>query len=132
MVLWTFAVPVAAIRVTFTEERGWYGGTDIAGTAGHLPLLEQFAAFAAGYTAENVFDCHAHDKAAHDDHGQIAALLLDKIPHQKHRALIDRANNRARVILENHRGNVLMLVDRLAECGHVDRSEFLSLMYAKA
>jgi hypothetical protein len=78
VVLWTFAVPVAAIRVTFTEERGWYGGTDIAGTAGHLPLLEQFAAFAAGYTAENVFDCHAHDKAAHDDHGQIAALLLDK------------------------------------------------------
>jgi hypothetical protein len=132
VVAWTFAVPVVAIRVVFTEEKGWHGGTDyVVGSADHLPLVEQVAVLEAGYAAERVFDCPAHEQAAAEDRRMVLSLL-NELSEEQGKAFRDDGYNRARAILENHSGNVRMLVDRLVECGHVDRSEFLSLMYAKA
>ena len=61
-------------RVFYDDAKGWRGDTQIA-DAGHLSLIEQIAVCAAGYTAEEVFQCPAHERAADDDNGKIYLLL---------------------------------------------------------
>jgi hypothetical protein len=124
-------MPVLAVRVTFSEEKGWHGGTDtLKGSADHLqhgsgPILR------AGKIAEEFFDCPAHQKAwLGGFFGEISALLdRNGIRHERDLWLrIAEADERARAILQSHRDKALKLIDRLVECGRVERPEFLRLM----
>jgi hypothetical protein len=110
----------------YDDAKGWKGETKID-DAGHLSLPEQIAISAAGYTAEQVFECRAHEQAAFDDHAKIYLLLKDKgISERDHPARIAEGNRIAREHLEAHWGKANALAERLAECGHVDdASEFL-------
>jgi hypothetical protein len=82
---------------------------------------------AAGYTAEKVFRCPAHEQAVYDDNPKIYRLLMDKgIAEADHPPRIAEGNAIARAYLEAHSGKVIALAEHLAECGHVDdASEFL-------
>jgi hypothetical protein len=130
-VAFSFNLPVLAVRVTFSEEKGWHGGTDTPkGSAYHLHYMDQVTILRAGKTAEEFFDCPAHQKAWLGDFGEISALLdRNGIRHERDLWLrIAEADERARAILQNHRDKALKLIDRLVECGRVDRPEFLRLM----
>jgi hypothetical protein len=123
---WALGLRVTVSRVFYDDAKGWKGETKID-DAGHLSLPEQIAISAAGYTAEQVFECRAHEQAAFDDHAKIYLLLKDKgISEQDHPARIAEGNRIAREHLEAHWGKANALAERLAECGHVDdASEFL-------
>ena len=126
---WSFGLFVVAVRVVFNEEKGWHGGTDIAGSTDHLPLVEKIAGFAAGKTAEKIFNCPAHETAWLKDFGEIAALLkANGISQEELWPRIADAGATVRAILETHRDKVLKLTARLVERGHVDAAEFLRLM----
>ena len=123
----SFEVPVVAVRVTFSEEKGWHGGTDRPeGAEDHLPYTDQVTILRAGKTAEEFFDCPAHEYAWCDDLGKIAVLLnANGVPEHEHWALINEARERARPILETYRDKALKVIDRLVECGRVEGSEFV-------
>jgi len=129
-VLHSFRVSVVAVRVNFTEEKGWHGGTDVMpGSTDHLPYMDQAANWAAGRAAEEVFTCPAHRLAWLDDLGQIDALLkANEIPEDERWPQIEEAITRARTILEPHRDKALKLIDLLVEHSRVDGPEFARLM----
>jgi hypothetical protein len=116
-------------RVFYDDVKGWQGGTDIA-DAGHLLLPERIAICAAGYTAEQVFECRAHEQAALCDHAKIYLLLKAAgILERDHPARIVECNSVARARLEAHKSKAIALAEYLAERGHVeDASEFLQAM----
>ena len=130
VVAFWFNVPVEAAYVTFSEEKGWHGGTDTPhGSAGHLDYMDQVTILVAGKAAEDFFDCRAHETAWRDDLGQSAVLLDAKgIPEGEHWTRITEACERAQSILATHHDKVLNLIDLLAEDGRVERLEFLRLM----
>ena len=131
VVAWSFDLTVTAVRVAFTEEKGWHGSTETGGSDDHLPLIDRAAVWAAGYTAENVFDCPAHQTAERADLGQIATLFVAHgIPEQEHPALRAKANKCAEAILKTHKDKIFKLTERLVERGRVDRPEVLDLMQA--
>jgi hypothetical protein len=126
-VAFSFSLPVIAVWVSYNEVRGWRGGTDTP--SDHLHYKDRVAILIAGKAAEEVFNCPAHETGWLHDLGQIAVLLnANGIPEDEHWALITEARERARAILESHRDSALKLIDRLVECGRVDRPEFLRLM----
>jgi ATP-dependent Zn protease len=126
----SFGVPVQAIWVAFTEEKGWHGGTDHAqGSVEHLHYMDQATILMAGKTAEELFGCPAHETAWRKDLGQISVLLnANRIPEDEHWVRISEARERALSILETSRNKALKLIDRLVECGRVERPEFVRLM----
>ena len=130
VVAWSFALPVEEIYVVFDDLKGWFGGTDIsAGSDSKLSLNDQITNLAAGKTGEEVFACSAHEKSWLQDLGRVYKLLCgNNIPEEEHWSRIKVACDRASPILETHRHKVLKLIDRLAERGRVERSEFLQLM----
>lgn len=130
VVAWSFALPVEEIYVVFDDLKGWYGGTNIAvGSDFELCLIDRITNLAAGKTGEEVLGCPAHEKAWLKDLGRIYELLrTNNIPEEEHWSQIELACDRARPILEIHRHKVLKVIDRLADCGRVPRSEFLRLM----
>ncbi len=133
VVAWSLGLNVTSVRIVFSKESGWHGGTDRAGSDDHLRLIDRAAVWAAGYVAEIVFDCPAHETAGRFDLGQIATLFKDQgILEQEHQALRAEANKCAEVILETHKDKVSKLIERLVERGSVDRPEFLDLMQAVA
>jgi hypothetical protein len=123
---WALGLRVTVSRVFYDDAKDWKGETKID-DAGHLSLPEQIAICAAGYTAEWFFQCPTHDRASDGDNEKIYLLLKAAgISEQDHPARIDDGNTVARHHLEAHRGKVIALAERLAECGHVDdASEFL-------
>jgi hypothetical protein len=122
-------IPIEAIHVTFTEEKGWYGYNESKESDCHLPFTDRITILIAGKTAEEVFERPAHDKAWGDDAGKIALLLLNnEIPETEHCTQINNAKERARPILESQRQKVLDLTDWLFRHGNIYRSEFLRLM----
>jgi len=131
VVAWSFGVHVLAVYVSFSVAKGWQGGTDyIDGSSLHY--MDQVTNFAAGRAGEEVFGCLAHYGAWLADLAEISALLSNNgIPEDKHWARVTEARERARFILESHRGRALKLVDRLAEAGYVGNPEFLQLMLGK-
>jgi hypothetical protein len=118
------------VRVTFSEAKGWHGGTDLPlGSTDHLDVVDQLAIWTAGKDAEDVLKCPAHEMAWRADLGQIAALLGRKgIPEGQHWPLITEARERARAILVTNTETALRLTERLFECGRIERDEFLRLM----
>ena len=60
VVAWSFGLPVHSIRVTYSDAKGWHGGTD-TDKPDHLSLVEQIAICAAGGIAEETFDCPTHE-----------------------------------------------------------------------
>jgi hypothetical protein len=72
----SFGVPVLAVHVDFTEQKGWSGCTDRPpGSTDHLDPIDQVAILIAGDVAEKVFDCHAHEDASYFDHGEICSAI---------------------------------------------------------
>jgi hypothetical protein len=133
VVLFSFSVPVAAVRVAFNEEVGWHGGTDLPnGSDDHLHYMDRITILRAGKTAEEFFDCPAHEKAWLRDFGEISTLLdRNEILHELW-SRIDLADARVRVILEQHRDKALKLINRLVEYGRVNAAEFSRLMNGEA
>jgi ATP-dependent Zn protease len=126
----SFHLPVQVVRVEFTDERGWHGGTDVpSGAADHLDTMDQVVIWVAGRAAEKIFVCPAHESAWLHDIGQIS-VVLDRVgvAPEKHWAKIDEATKRARLILQVNRNKVLRLIQRLAHRPRIDRDEFLQLM----
>jgi ATP-dependent Zn protease len=123
-------VPVTTVRVSYNTVRGWHGGTDYPeGSTDRLLYMDRVTILVAGKTAEKVFNCQAHEGAWRHDLGQIAVLLnANEILEDRHWTRITEACERARRILEDHRDKALELIDRLVECGRVERPEFLQLM----
>ena len=127
VVAFSLSVPVVAVRVSYSEVPGWHGGTDTL--TDHLDYMDRVTILMAGRAAEEVFSCPAHETAWLHDLGQIAALLrANGVPEEAHPSLIIEGDERARAILERHRDKVHKLIDRLVECGRVERPEFLRLM----
>jgi hypothetical protein len=129
---WAFGVEVSGCRVFYDDAKGWKGETDASlAQVGQLPLLKRIAFFAAGYTAERVFQCPIlHDRAADADNKEIYLALMDKgIAEDDHPARIAESERIARRHLKAHSVGVMTLAGRLTECGHVNNaSEFLRLM----
>jgi hypothetical protein len=92
--------------------------------------MDQVVILAAGKTGEEVLAYPAHETAWLDDLWKMHERLnVNGISQEKERwSRIAEARERARLILETHRDKALKLVDRLVECGRVERSEFLHLM----
>jgi hypothetical protein len=126
---WALGLHVGISRVFHDDAKGWKGDTQIA-DASYLSLIGQIAVRAAGYTAERVFQCPAHERAADGDNAEIYLLLRAAgISEQDHPARIAEGNSIARTHLEAHKGKAIVLAERLAKCGHVDDvSEFLRSM----
>jgi hypothetical protein len=128
VVLYSFGLDVSAIRVLYSEEKDWHGCTD-ATPVDHLPVNDQILNYAAGKAAEEFFECPAHKFAWCLDFGEISSRLeRNGIPADELWPRIDQAKACARIILEKHRRQARKLIDRLAEYGHVDASQFLRLM----
>ncbi len=130
VVAWSLGLPVGAVRVKDDDASG---GTEI-GKADHLSLTEQIAVRSAGYAAERVFECSAHELAgAHDRHEILKLLQANGISEEEQGpSLRDEGYKFAKTRLENHKNKVIKLADRLIECGSVDASEFLRLMDGEA
>jgi hypothetical protein len=131
VVAWSLGLPVHTIRVTYSNAKGWHGGTD-TDKPDHLSLVEQIAICAAGGIAEEIFDCPTHELAFFSDGEQILHLLeAHQITEQgEGPALRQDGYNCARDRLETHRTKVGRLAERLVDWGCVDASEFLQLMQA--
>jgi hypothetical protein len=125
---WGLGLRVRISRVYYDDETGWKGDTQIADCS-DLSLAQQIAICAAGYTAEQVFDCRAHELAALRDHAKIYMLLrAAEISEQNHPSRIAEANGLARRLLLARKSKVIALAERLIEYGHVhDASSFLRL-----
>jgi hypothetical protein len=124
----SYGVPVQAIWVAFNGEE-WHGGTDRPeGSEAHLHYMKQAAIFRAGKTAEEFFDCPANDRAWLRDFGEISSLLNRNGVLHELWSQIAEADELARPILETYRDKALKLIDRLVECGRVERPELLRLM----
>jgi hypothetical protein len=131
VVAWSFDLPVRVVRVCFNEAKGWHGGTDIDGNAEHLTSIDQIAILAAGFTAEKIFKCPAHEGAANDDHARIALILLaEGIPGEDHWPRVIEAGKCASERLNLHKDKFLGLVGRLSESGYVEWLEFQRLMHS--
>jgi ATP-dependent Zn protease len=130
VVAWSFGLPVRAIRLTYSDAKGWHGGTD-TDKPDHLSLVEQIEVCAAGGIAEEIFDCPTRELATFSDNVQILHLLeAHGISEQEGLVLRREGYNRAQTRLEAHRTKVGRLAERLVECGRIDASEFLQLMQA--
>jgi hypothetical protein len=129
VVLWSFRVQVFAVRVTFSDEKGWHGAPDIPkGSADQLPYTDRVTILSAG-KAEEFFDCPAYERAWLHDFGEIALLLnCDGMPPDELWPRIDEGKALARIILAEHRKRALKLVGHLFQYGRVSRAEFSSLM----
>lgn len=125
VVAFSFSLRVAAIRVVFSEEKGWHGCTK-ADTP--QAIEDRITLLSAGKAAEEFFDCPADGKAWHDDLLKISLLL--GLPSELPWPQINEGKARARPILEKYREQALRLTDRLVERGRVDDAEFLRLMNA--
>ncbi len=101
-------------------------------TPKHLPLIEQIAVCAAGYTAETVFGYPTHYWIAAEDYNQIRKLLKDNAIPEEERGvaltLRKKGAERARACLETHSNRVIELAERLVEDGRIGPAEFLDLM----
>jgi hypothetical protein len=126
---WALGLQVGISRVFYDDAKGWKGDTQIA-DASRLSLPTQIAIYAAGYTAEQVFECRAHEQAALCDHAKIYLLLKAAgISEQDHPIRIAEGNSVAGGLMEVHKSKTIALAERLAECGHVDdASKFLRSM----
>jgi ATP-dependent Zn protease len=133
VVAWFYGLPVFAVRVEFSEERGWHGGADVPfGAASRLALFDQVTIYAAGKAAEEVYECPAHARSWSVDLGEIAGLLTDAGMHEnKHWPYIIEAKKNARSVPETHRQSAFKLIDQLVEYHHIDQSSFLRLMNDK-
>jgi Zn-finger nucleic acid-binding protein len=121
VVLYAFGIRVLAVRVTFSEEKGWYGATDTPkGSADHLSCQDRITILSAGKAAEEFFDCPAYEGAWRHDLGEIASLLdRNGIPAEQHWLRIDECKARAHSILAEHREQAVKLIDHLYEHGEV-------------
>jgi hypothetical protein len=129
VVAWSLGLSVEAIRVTYSDAKGWHGGTDTS-RPNHLSLVEQIAICVAGGVAEEIFDCVTHELATFKDNEQILDLLeAHGISEQDQGPALRREGyNCAQTRLEAHKIKVGRLTERLVECGRVDASEFLQLI----
>jgi hypothetical protein len=73
---WAMRLPVGISRVFFDDAQ-WKGETKINDASRELSLAEKIALRAAGYVAEQVFECDGDAKASRCDHANII-LLLEK------------------------------------------------------
>lgn len=130
VVAWSLNLPVVAVRVSDDDASG---GTE-TGPADHLPLIEQIAVRFAGFAAEGVFECPAYELAGTNDLYEISKLLHANGISEEDQgsALRDEGYDLAKTLLENHKSKVIKLANRLVECGNVEASEFLRLMYCRA
>jgi ATP-dependent Zn protease len=120
---------VVAVRVVFTEEKGWHGGTDtLERAADQLSWEDRITLRIAGKAAEELFDCPADPRASHHDLGEIASLLDRMGMSDKREAHIAAGKARARIILQQHRERALRLIGHLVEHGRIDEAEFERLM----
>jgi ATP-dependent Zn protease len=128
VVAWSLGLHVEAISVR-SEDAG--GGAKIS-NADHLSLTEQIAVQYAGYAAERVFECPAHELASMMDMNKIREILEGNGIPEGEEALSYRSKGyeRARSLLEINRDKVIKLAERLVECGHISADEFLRLMNA--
>jgi ATP-dependent Zn protease len=133
VVAWSLGLPVEAVRIGYSKEKGWYGGAEI-GTAEHLSLSDQIAVCLAGVETEEVFQYESHENASFSDNWKVHELIEANgiSDEDQDRALRDEGGSRARTIIETHRSKVDRLVERLVESGSVDASEFLRLIDDKA
>jgi hypothetical protein len=124
---------VQAVWVTFTEDRGWHGGTDrLPGATEHLPLPDRIMFWTAGKAAEELFDCPAHTRAWLGDAGEIDTLLdREGLAHEREQRIAE-GKTRARAILNRERDNAQRLFDLLVEHGHIEREAFERLMQGHA
>jgi hypothetical protein len=133
VVSWSLGVPVVAVYVTFSVARGWQSGTRYVWRSRALHYMDKATSLAAGKAGEEFFDCPAHYGAWLADLEEISVLLTNNgISEDEHWARVTEARECARLILENHRGRALKLVNRLAEAGYVGDAEFLRLMHENA
>jgi hypothetical protein len=128
----SFGVPVTAVWVAFSSEKGWHGATDTPpGSANHLPCKDRITLLIGGKAAEEFFDCPAHQDAWLLDFGEIASLLnRNEVPSSELWPRIDEGKAHARAIFEKYRDQTLRLTDRLVDRSRVDDVEFLRLMSA--
>jgi Peptidase M50B-like len=119
VVAWSLGLKVRDIHISDDDASG---GAKIECPA-KLPFIEQLAICIAGYAAEKVFGCPAHENAAAEDR-QMVLGLLKGIPEDQAVSLRDEGYNCARNRLETHTDKVLKLVERLVESGYVDGREF--------
>ena len=117
---WALNLRVELSRVFYDHAKGWAGKTKIDDTSCELSLTEKVALRAAGYVAEEVFRCPAHELAAGDDNEKIYMLLKEAgIAEQDHQARRAEGEKIAREHLKAHKTKAIALAERLAECGHV-------------
>jgi hypothetical protein len=126
VVAWSLGLDVKDIHVSDDDASG---GAQIE-CAARLPFIEQLAVCMAGYAAERVFECPAHEHAAAGDRARVLELLKG-IPEDQGKALRDEGHNCARHHLESHKNEVVKLAERLVECGYVDAREFMRLMHGQ-
>ena len=89
------------------------------------------SAACAGYMAETLFDCPAHESVAAEDRKRIAELLKGMSESQF--CDLEREGEKCAIkFLQVHRNKVLMLVERLVKDGYVNGREFSRLMQGKA
>jgi hypothetical protein len=127
VVAFSLGVRVVAVSVFFTEKEGWKGDTKTEGT-GHLPWKDQIVLRIAGKAAEEFFNCPEDLWASLHDLGEIDSLLHRMGMSEEREVRIVEGKARVRIILEEHREQVLRLVTCLVEHGHVNEPEFLRLM----
>jgi len=129
VVAFSLGLRVVAVRVIFTEEKGWHGKTDTESTPDHWK--DQIVLLMAGKAAEEVFNCPA-DAAWLHDVGTIDSLLARRGMSEELEERIGQGTARARVILEGHRRQTLGLIAHLVEHGHVKEPQFSQLMSGQA
>jgi hypothetical protein len=128
VVMRAFDVPVQAISVIYTEEKGWHGDTFSGVDPNALPLPDQFVILTAGKMAEELFECRAHSRTWMRDYGEIESRLdREGLAHQREQHIAE-AEARARATLSNQRANALRLFDWLVEHGRIEREAFERLM----
>ena len=130
VVAWSLGLQVGSIRLSDDDASGC---TEIDG-ADRLLLVDQISVLSAGYAAERVFNCLAHEQAGLQDRAKILQLITSsgKSEKEQGRALRDQGYERASAHLIKHEGNVIRLAHHLIEHGSVDASGFLHLMAAAA
>ena len=129
VVAFALDVRVVSVRVVFTEEKGWHGGTDTPeGAADQLSWEDRITMRIAGKAAEELFDCPADPLASLHDLGEIDSLLNRMGMSDEREARIAAGKARARIILQQHRERALRLIGHLVDHGRIDEAEFKRLM----
>jgi hypothetical protein len=104
----------------FFDDAQWKGETKINDASRELSLAEKIALRAAGYVAEQVFECDGDAKASRCDHANIILLLEKHGLSGDDRSVRAEGEAIAREHLKAHHDEVVALAEHLAEHGHLD------------